>query len=268
MRIFQGCIEGREIAMTRQGMNTKDNKALTTVLVAKSAPTPPAPAPATIPPENLDMTPAEVAKTMKTVLSFDDVTKAFYVGLPEDAAVAFLAKSADEQKTEAHAAKTATDKVVAEAEAAKAGKTAAEVELQKRFDAQTAEIELLKADRVDRDIEKRAREEFDGFPGGVTAVVPLLKAYAGLPADVRKASEEVLKAQCTFAKTAGRNFGLTDEDVAKAMPATAELERKAADVSKSKGVDIQQARGLVMQDPANSALFDRVRAEEAQMARA
>lgn len=254
MRIFRGCAEGREIAMTRKGSNPH-----TAVLVAKNAPTPATPA--ATPPENLDMTPAEVAKTMKTMMSFDDVTKTYFVGLSEDAAVAFLAKSADDQKAEATAAKAAADKITAEAEAGKTGKTARELDLEKRLNDQQAVIDTLKSSQVERDLEKRAREDFAGFPGGHEAVLPLLKSFAKLPDTDRVAAEAVLKAQALLAKRAGAEIGFSEEEIAKAMPATAELEKRAKELAKAEGISVNRAKGRISNE--DSALFGRVREEEA-----
>lgn len=253
MRVFQGCVEGREIAMTRKGANPH-----TQVLVAKTAPD----VPVTTTTEPTDMTPAEVAKTMKTALAFDDVTKAYFLGLAEDASVAFLAKSADEQKAEAATAKAAADKVIADAEAAKSGKTQADIDLQKRFDAQQVELDALKADRVDRDLEKRARDEFGGYPGGLPVVLPLLKSAAKLPEADRLGVESVLKAQSDFAKRAGGQIGLGEDEINKAAPAQAELVKKAKEVAAEKHVSEQVAQGMILADPANADLFSRVRAEQ------
>lgn len=272
MRLFQGCLRADEIAMTRAGANSKDGKGLTGVLVQKSADkTDPAPE-AKSPPENSDMDAAELAKAqasaLDVILTMDDVQKSHYLALPTaDAKVAFLAKSADERKTEADTAKSAADKVTLEAEAAKAGKSAREVELEKRAADQDKRIaDLEKADkdrRVDAEIEKRAREEFDGFPGGQAAVVDLLKAYAVLPDEARKASEDVLKGQCELAKRAGSHLGfMSESEIEKAAPAQAELQKKAADVAKRDGVSIQVAKGRVLSDPNEADLFARVRAEE------
>lgn len=262
MRIFQGCVEGREIAMTRKGMNSLNAKPLTTVLVTKAAPAPKKAPKADDPPEKNEMTPAEIAKTMKTALGFDDVTKGYFVGLGEEASVAFLAKSTDDQKAEATAAKSAADAKVAEVEAAKSGKTAAEVDLQKRFDAQSAEIEILKARAVDQDVEKRAREEFSAFPGGVEKVVPLLKAFAKLPDAERTAAEGVLKAQCEIAKNAGARLGYSEDEINKAAPAHAELAAKAAELAKSEKVTVAIAKARILQDPEHAELYGRVMAEE------
>src|SRR5882762_3730500 len=215
---FEGCTAGHEISFVKRGANPH-----TAVLLAKTAATPP---------ESADM---EV-KLFKALLGMNDVTKAYALALPEDKLTVFMAKTMDEQAAEATAAKTA-----AEAEAQKrleieTGKSARELELEKTLATQRTEIDELKAARTEDNIEKRATIEFAGFPGGNAAVVPLLKAYAGLPEAARLASENVLKAQITLAKSAGATFGKTEEELAKFAPATTELVTKAAEIAKSRGI--------------------------------
>lgn len=261
MRVFQGCIRGDEIARVRKGSNP-----LTSDLVRKSAPQDPAPP---TPPENADMDAAELAKAQRqavtTLLTMDDVQKSHYLGLDEAAQTAFLAKGAAERKSEADTAKSLKDRETAEADAAKAGKTTREVELEKRLADQGAEIEVLKGKSADAEVEKRARDEFDGFPGGVAEVVPLLKAYAKLPEADRKASEAVLKSQAAFAKTAGANIHLmSDDEVTKAFPAQAELTKKAKEALAADPTlkTLDRAKGRVLGDDANADLYRRVAAEE------
>lgn len=255
MRLFQGCVEGREIALTRKGVNPH-----TAVLIRKSATT--ATSTAQTSPENTEMKTEDLAKAVNVLLSFDDVTKAHYVGLTEEAQVAFLNKSATERKTEADAAKAASDKTALEAEAAKSGKSAKELELEKSLEKANAAIADLQKSRVEDDIAKRASTEFGAFPGGAEKVIPLLKSFAKMPEADRLAAEAVLKAQCDFAKQAGSNVGITVDDLAKAHPATAELKAKAIEIAKATGVSEQVAEGAILADPLNAALFDRVRVEQ------
>jgi hypothetical protein len=269
MRLFKGCLRADEIAMTRRGANQKDGKGLTGALVQKSRST--APDPQT-PPENPEMDTAELAKAqaaaVTTILTMDDVQKSHYLGLAPDAQVAFLAKSADDRKIEADAAKSAKDKATAEADAAKAGKTATEVETQKALEDTRKELEAIKSERaaekLDAEISKRARDEFAGYPGGEAKVVELLKAYSGLPEAARKASEDVMKAQCELAKRATGHFGLSEDEVMKGAPAHAELEKKAKDLMAADDTiaSLEIAKGRVLSDPRNAELFASVAQEE------
>lgn len=233
---FEGCVEAKEISLTRKGANQHAH-----VLIRKNAE--PAPGDAQPKLETTQMTDAEkkaaaiardlevskiaLAQTNK-IVGMTDVTKAHYLGLDADAQLAFLEKSGDDMAKEAEAAKAAAEKTKLEEDAAKSGKTTRELELEKRLDTQSAEIETLKAAQIERDLEKRADAEFAGFPGGSAKVIPLLKAYAKLPEDERKASEDMLKAQCLLATGLTKTFGgRTEEGINKADTAAAKIEKAA-----------------------------------------
>lgn len=203
-----------------------------------------------------------ITKALQRIASMNDVTKSYFVGLEESVAEAFLAKSAADQDSEATTAAEVNKKAAEEAERAKSGKTARESELEKRLDGQASEIEVLKAKLGDADVEKRANTEFDGYPGGAAVVVPLLKAYAKLPEADRIAAENVLKAHRDLAKSMVGTIGLTEEEVAKAMPATVELAKKAADLAKSEGITLDAAKAAIFEDPIHGDLASRVLAEE------
>lgn len=231
---FEGCVKAKEISLTRKGANPHAQ-----VLVLKTAAGPAG----TTQPENSTMTEAEKAAAAATAAAevqkaalkigtaialMDDVTKSYFVALGEDAQVAFLAKSAADQKTEADVAKAAADKAALEVEAAKAGKTAAQLETEKSLVVANTRIEDLEKRLAEQDIEKRAATDFAGYPGGATAVVPLLKSFAKLPQAEREAAEAVLKSQCELAKASTVTYGArTDADVSKAASAKKKIEDAA-----------------------------------------
>lgn len=233
MRVFEGCVEAKEISLTRKGANpmafalVTKNAAGTTAVVAN---------PTHSAPEN-EMTPADVAKAMAKFAAMDEATKAYYIGLDEPAQIAFLEKSAADMKADAEAAAEVAKKA-AEAEALKtAGKSAKEAELEKSLSETRGEIAALKADKVERDMEKRANDEFDGFPGGAAKLVPMMKSIAGLPDDQKAAIEETWKAQATLAKSTTRQFGsLSEVDIAKRAPSTDKIQKKAAEIAKAEGI--------------------------------
>lgn len=242
---FEGCVEAREISLTRKGANQHAH-----VLIRKNASGKPGAQPKL---ETSEMsTPAEIAKAATAaavkIVSMDDVTKSHFLGLSEDAQVAFLEKSAEDQKKEAEAAKAAADKAAVEAEATKAGTTAREAELQKTLETQRAEIDALKAARAEDVITKRAETEFAGYPGGAKAVLPLLKAYAKLPEDERVASEAVLKAQCTLAANSSTGYGARSEEVvSKAAAAKTRVEEAAKALAAEKKCSYDEAYELVIE---------------------
>lgn len=230
---FEGCIEAKEISLCPKSLGGGANPhahVLVLKTLAGGKPTERktektmsgAAAPSTA-----DIQKAALAISNK-IASMNDVTKAHYLGLGEDEQLAFLEKSADEMAEIAKTAKEAADKKKMEDEAAKSGVTPQMLELQKSNEALRQELDTLKAKDAERDLEKRADTEFAGYPGGSAAVVPLLKAYAKLPEEARKASEEVLKAQCKTAKSVTTAFGIaTEGDVSKAAGAQKRLDEAA-----------------------------------------
>lgn len=230
MREYVGCKVAGEISKVRNPANK-----LSTHLLAKSASTPKTPTP-----EKNDMAldAAEVQKAAtaiaKKMFVMSDVAKAHYIALDDAAQDAFLEKSTEDQTKEAEAAKAAKDQAVLEAEAAKSGKTANEVALQKSVDEQAAQIaELQKAAKdsaLTAEIEKAASgPAYDGFPGGVEKLAPLLKSARLLPEADRTAFEDALKSQASLAKRMTGTYGArpTETELEKSAPAHADIEKKA-----------------------------------------
>lgn len=251
-RTFEGCVEAREISLTRKGANEH-----AVILVRKNM------APEANP-EKIDM------DVLKALAAMNDETRAYFLTLKtEETQKAFLAKKPEEQGAEVEkAAAAVVEPVVDAADIAKTATTVAE--MQKAFSLQQKQLDDIVAkgveDRATAEIEKRARTEFAAYPGGEAKVVPLLKAYSKLSEEDRLASEGVLKTQCEFAKRAGAQLTLvTEDEYAAAAPASAEVAKRAQELAKEKGVTEQVAKGLLLRDPANSDLFARVQAEEARV---
>lgn len=233
---FEGCVQAKEISLCPKSLGGGANPHAHVLMLKSLNGGKPV---ATTPTEKTDMsgaaaqpTAAEVQKialaNVNKIMLFSEVAKSYYLGLDEDGQLAFLEKSKDEQEKLASDAKEAADKAKAEEEAKKAGTTTEVLELRKSNDEMRKELDALKAKDVDRDIEKRAAAEFAGYPGGTAAVVPLLKAYATLPEDVRKASEDVLKAQAKAAREATTVFGgRSEEEMSAAHGASKRIEEAA-----------------------------------------
>lgn len=230
---FEGCEAGHEISFVKRGANPH-----TAILLKKNAPSTPA--------EKAVMD----AKMLKALAGMDDVTKTYLVGLDDEKAVAFVAKAADEQKAEAHAAHDAAEAEKAAKEAKKAGKTAKEAELEKHLSDQATEIADLKKalaeDRATAELEKRANTEFAGYPGGNEKVIPILKAAAAMPEDQRKVIEDQIKAHITLAKSAGATFGKSQDELNALAPVQTEVAAKAAELAKAKGITVEAAKGEVL----------------------
>jgi hypothetical protein len=238
-----GCIEAHELTTCKQGMNPRAD-----IILRKSRPS--GDAGHSTDSETTDMTAEDIAKAasqataqaVTKMLAMTDVTKAHYLGLSEDDRVTFLAKSSDVQNAEAEAAKKKVDDAAAEAAAKAVGASAKEQEMQKRLDAQDAELTALKAKDVERDIQKRAATEFADFPGGEAEVVPLLKVYAGLPTEDRERCEALLKSQCELARKSTQALGgRTEQDIGKAKAAAKRIDDAAKALAAEKSIDYASA---------------------------
>lgn len=240
---FEGCKQAKEISLTRKGANQHAHVLVKKTLGAGAGP-------ANQPePEKTPMPQAAATDVAKTALSMTlaiakmcDVTKAHFFGLTEDAQLAFLEKSAEEQKAEAEAAKAEKDRKEAEAEAAKSGKTVEVVALEKRLADQDEIIKSLQAKQLDGELEKRAATEFAGFPGGVEAAVAKLRDISKLPEASRKGFEDMMKAQCDLAKSTTAAFGVrNDVDVSKAEGSKVKLVDAAKALAAQKSISPRDA---------------------------
>lgn len=255
---YEGCVQAKEISLCPKSLGGGANQhAHVLMLKSLNGGQPvakplektemPAAAAAATAPTAADLQKAALANVNK-ILGFGEVTKAHYLSLDEDGQVAFLEKSKEEQDKIATEAKEAADRAAAEAEAAKSGVTPQMLELQKSNQRLTSELEALKAKDVQRDLEKRANDEFAGYPGGAAAVVPLLKAYATLPEDVRKASEDLLRAQAKAARESTSVFGgRSEEDMTKAQGAAKRIEEAAKALATEKNISYGDAYEMVVE---------------------
>lgn len=259
---FVGVKEAGPLAICKQGANQRAH-VLMTKTRKQSAGAKTAPAPLINVPENTDMD----FKTQKALLALEGVTKAYAVAITDEAAfTAFLGKTAAEQTAEAEAAKAKTDEAEAARLALETGKSAKEIALEKTLADNAAEIAALKKKDTDRDeavaIEKRARDDFSGYPGGVEAAVKMLTAAKTLDADARKTIEDGMTAQIAVAKRFTEVTGKNAVDSVKAAPANAkidaEVEKRVAETKKSKG----EVYADLAQDPAWSQTFSDAREEE------
>lgn len=240
-----GCVEAHELSTCKQGANQLAHHILRKSMTPKDNSTPEA-EPAEAETEKT-MNVAEIQKAAANLslklAKLSAVAQKHILSLSDDAAHDLLVgKSVEEIEDVAKTADEAAKKRATEEEAAKAGVSARELELQKRLDDQKAELEALKAKDAERDIEKRAATEFAGYPGGVTEAVSRLKTIAKLPADERGPLEDMMKAQCAQALAATKNLGgRTEEEVSKAVAAKTRLDTAAKAYAEEKKVDLAKA---------------------------
>lgn len=253
-----GCVEAHELSTCKQGANQHAHIILRKSMTPKDQTQPtPEKKMATAETHNVaDVMKAAAAIALK-LASLTDVAKAHVTALAEDAQQELLQKSAAEIEAVAKAAKEEADKKASEEEARKAGVTARELELQKRADTLQAEVEALKAKDVERDLEKRAADEFAGYPGGVTEAVNRLKSIGKLPVAEQQPLIDMMKAQCAMAAESLKHFGgRTEAEVTKASAAKTRLEEAAkaymADAS-NKCTDMAKALEVISEMPKHAA---------------
>lgn len=200
---------------------------------------------------------------LKAMLAMDEITKAYAAGLDEAGLKAFVAKTADEQKAEAHAAAKKLSDKTAEEEAAKKAREATETETAKSLREANDRIAQLEADRAksvrEREIEKEAGSaEFDGYPGGTEAVKAMLLSIEKVDDASRKTIVDSMKAQAAMAKrVAGTEFGgRTEEEMSKAKPKTAAFNKKLAEVMSEKSMTRADATKFIAEDPALKGLYN------------
>jgi colicin import membrane protein len=261
-----GTKEAKELSIVRHGANQHSH-----VLITKNLSPAPKPVPASksglLENDQMDF------ETMKALLGMNDVTKAYFVGLSDEAtAKAFLAKSEADRDAEAVAAKTkADDAAKAEADKADASKSDADKLKSQLADTQKA-LDDMRAERTaekrESELEKAANSaDFDGYPGGSEAVLALLKAYDGLPAAARDTSVAALKAQASLAKSVGTSeYGARDEaglaDLAKKAPASAEVEKGVLAIMEAEGCTKSAAMQKFSTAPVNKKLMGRAMQEQ------
>lgn len=246
-----GAKSAKELALTRNGANQHAHITLRKSLTPS---TPAAPANS----GNPDM---EIT-ALKRVLMMNDVTKAHFIGLDDTASTAFLAKSVEDQDAEAATAKKALDDAAA-VETAKTAATAAATgagneqiaALQKSVTALTGVVtnltETLATKGLEETIAKRYASEFQGFPGGLAAITPVLKAAAAMPEDARLVVEKSLKTQAEIAKRSGFVFGegVDETTLAKTAPATTKVNKEASERSTKKSISVPQALAEMAMEP-------------------
>lgn len=265
-RIITDIVQAHAVALCRRGANPQAH-----VLLRKTADTPSS--------SNSE----EPEMSIKSILAFhalSDVAKAHVTALAETdatAADAFLAKSADEQKSELEKAgkkdmpkdMTDDDKKKA-ADAKKTGGDAADdagdevnkgvitaAELTKSIQAAIAplvsQIETLKSAGVESELRKAAMApEYAGYPGGADEVYKSLKAVEGQPEAVQELVKSAIKDRATIGKAASTFNGL--HLVSSPTPdSAADIEKKAEEIVKADTTGqttIDQARLQVMSNDA------------------
>lgn len=255
---FIGCAKAGPLAVTKVGSNP-----LAFALVTKTKGSPQTPNS-----ENDDMDQKSVAKAATAILSMDDVTKAHYLALNEDGQVAFLEKSADVMKSEAHAAKKATDDAAAAAAAKAAGLSEREAAAEKR--AQEAETRVATLEKrlddsaLTAEIEKTAlSDDYKGFPGGSDKLMPALKTAFKLTGEDRTSMLDALKGQAAFARSTTQTLGgATPEHIEKTMPSTAKVKKAAQTRAETSGKTVEQEIFKMSKEPAWRADIEAMQNEE------
>ena len=195
-------------------------------------------------------------------LGADD--RAHFDGLEAEAQDAFVAKSADERTVEivkaaeaAEAAKGADPVVYTTADGVELRKSAGEpvIAMAKRLDKVDKENALLKAQREQDALEKRAEEELSHLPGDVKSRAALLKAAESIEdEEQRKEALDALKANNEAMATAFETRG-HQGTVPPGSP-EAELDKMAKEYAeKHDDVTPEAAYAKVLETPEGGALY-------------
>lgn len=253
-----GCVEAHELTTCKQGANQHAHIIMRKSLGAPSAkPTPQTSS------ESDDMDFA----ILKAMLAMDETTKAYASGLDEEALKLFVAKSAADQKAEAHAAAKVLDDAAKAEEARKKALEATETETQKALreaNDKIASLEARDAERNrDRELDKEAgMADFDGYPGGLEAVKAMLKSIDKLEPPARKAVVDSMKSQATLSKKSlGELGGRTEEEINKAAPKMAAFVKKRAEIMTEKAMTQADATRFIATDPALKRLYEEAMSE-------
>lgn len=258
-----GCIEAHELTTCKVGANQGAH-----IILRKSidAPTPSVPAVKTeTHPENDDMDLA----IAKAIAAMNEVTKAYFLALADDAAKLFIAKSPADQEAEAAAAKAKDDEAAektksdtALAEKAKSDAEARATVLENKNKSLQDQIDALKtAGEIDKEA---SSPDFNGYPGGVDAVKAILSTLGGVSAQARKAVVDGLKAQATMATAAlGERGGRSDEDIAKSAPGTHAFTTAVKAYAVEKNISIDEATAAYALTPNGRTQYAAALAEGA-----
>lgn len=211
-----------------------------------------------------DMDKKDLFRAVSALALMDEVTRAYFAGLDEDKGTAFLERTADEQRKEAHDAKNAADAERARTEALASGATEREIALER-------EVAELRAKDVARDAAEAERKlidlsrskDFDGFPGGEEKVLETLRSIAALTPAQQEPTLALMRAQASQARTTAQLIG-TPQRTAEEMPATTRVQTEAERRAKEGGISVERAMLQMSREPAWQA--DLERADEEQRA--
>lgn len=208
-------------------------------------------------------------KKMQRVATMSDVTKAYFGGLEEEAAKAFLDLSHDEQDKKAAEAKKSAD---AEAEKAKRDAKAAKTadgkrdqdiaDVQKENGDLKAQIDGLKREReVDKML---AEDRFRGYPGGKDELAKVVsKALDQKDDEVQKMLLDGAAEKAASARLTGTEMGVrTEHDVQRDAPTTHEVYKEADRRAQANGTDRFDEVRKMAKEPAWSAKVDKVYQEQ------
>ena len=211
---------------------------------------------------------AELA-VAKSVGALNDVTKAFYDALDDDGKTAFLAKSADEQQTEAESAraeKAAGDPVVytmTDGTEIRKSEGNTVLALAKAADATAKENAELRKAAADGVFEKRANDELGHLPGDLNHRVALLKAVSGIKDDGdRDGVMAILKARDASNGQMFVNKGHVGGNSIAASSAEAKLDALVKSHAEKTSAPFSKAYTEVLSTPEGSQLYAQMEAEQ------
>lgn len=203
----------------------------------------------------------------RAVAGLNDAEKAHLRDLDEEAAEAFVAKSATERAIELAAlAKSAADEnpvVYKSADGTEFRKNddTRLVDMAKKADLLAKSLEKAAAEREDAEFEKSAGEVFGkSAPGDTKTRVAVLRAVSGIKDEaVRKSALDMLKGLSNgFAKMSAE-VGTSDTGNDSGNGAEDQLVKMAQDRAKADGTDFHKAYAKVLDTEEGRALYSQIR---------
>ena len=200
------------------------------------------------------------------VVALTGEERAHFEALPEEARTAFLAKSADDRKSEigavTKAAQDANPVVFTAADGTEFRKSddPRAIAMAKRLDATEQENAALKARDEQTTLEKRAEAELPHLPGDVKTRAAMLKAIDGIEDEAqREAALGALKAQNEAMSKAFQTYGHGAQPEP-GSPAD-QLDKLAKVYAEKNGGTFEAAYMKVADTPEGQALYQQIRAQ-------
>lgn len=213
---------------------------------------------------------AEIAELNKkleratALAELNDAEKAFYKGLKKDEQAIFLKADAAGRAKELAKAKADDPVVYTDTEGQEYRKSDDQrvVALAKRADQDRQLAKKEREQRVQLELEKRAKDEIPFLPGEISTKMAILSSLEKIDdPELRKSALESLKAQNQEMALAFERKGVRPPAGGGSESAEDQLNKKAEALAKEKGIDVNKAYNEVLETPEGKELYKAYLAE-------